>query len=893
MFWGETLTQQIADDNANSDELGDMESSFNRQDPNANSKSWNDTLDGLTMLQSSPASKHLKIGNSIAVYDDVRQHWRAYRIYQTDETIDSISGAHLVTVDAINLAIYKLGKTVPQKKDEIKEANLKQVMSWIMAGTGWSLENNATSGELASFSFDGSTTSQSYLQTALTTFDCECDAYLHMDESGIVTDLILELVDQLGENKGRRITYGDNMLSIQRETVDTNLISKLYVYGSSGLSIATAKGVNGKDFLVDRQANSLYNNDPNTWLEGTITSSNIARPEALRDWGMQQLKLYNHPRVNYTVDTTPDFDANLGDTIKVIDLAMTPVLTTQARVIQKIKSVSDPSQNKVVLGEFSTVTVVTPNFIYNMEQRWGDHVKKLLDDAIKNGGATVSLITPMGVSWYNSNDTKRIIARLFVQGENLTAYLKPEAFIWEKYNTDGSRDTEWENKQKAGKFDLKGNPAKDVTGYAVEIPYPCVGTIVCSIDSDYIAKDADSGDFEAEIWVENGEAFDGSFLKVWETFDSLPSVPATPDIWGNNHTGGLQYCYWLSNRNVLASYSYGSSSDKNPKPKASSLGDTEFIMFDSSGKVLSAMLVHGGGHGGSFGYNEKSNTIYTVIKDPSTKKYWLCSLAYSVNMEIDINSASVTKYCEVGQYLRVSYDTFADLWLVTAMDGTVDVLNHVDIRDGKYNPIIEFKLSNIGLKPLQSNSTSDGTNDGTFNTMQANGFRYPFAFFSSGDANNSDDKLLTIVNVITQSVDVKYIMSEGQSINISIPIEDGGKLEPEGVYPMLDSDGFIQKLIMSFNISEYRNNTSTTPMAQPHSAIYQIPIGIRQDANMLVAEYPPEDMNTPNSEVAYEIGTNIPADISDLDPSYSVDEDLGIYNNDGFDFPDVSLGLKH
>src|SRR5699024_5180146 len=101
MFWGETITTQIADDNSNSDELGDMESTFNRQDPNANSKSWNDTLDGLTMLQSSPASQHLKVGNHIAVFDPIRQHWHVYRIYQTDETIDTVSGAHLVTADAI------------------------------------------------------------------------------------------------------------------------------------------------------------------------------------------------------------------------------------------------------------------------------------------------------------------------------------------------------------------------------------------------------------------------------------------------------------------------------------------------------------------------------------------------------------------------------------------------------------------------------------------------------------------------------------------------------------------------------------------------------------------------------------------------------------------------
>lgn len=456
VFWGDTVNRQIADDQANSDDLGDGISTFNKTDPNANSKSWNDTLDGLTMAQDSPAAQYLQIGNHIAIYDDSCNHWHVYRIYQTDETIDTVSGRHLVTVDGINLAIYKLGKTIPQAK-ELSNANLKQTMSWIMANTGWTLENNCTSGQLGDFSFDGSSTSQSYLQTAMTTYDCEADAYVHIDDNGIVDDFILELVDELGENKGRRITYGDNMLSIQRETVDTTLVTKLYVFGASGLSIATAGGSHGKDFLTDSQANSLYNHDPNTWLEGTITSSNIKRPEALMDWGMQQLKLYNHPRVNYTVDVTQDFDANLGDTIKVIDLEMQPPLTTQARVIQMTTSESDASQNKVVLGEFSTVTVVTPNFIENMEQRWGDHVKKLFEDARKNASAsTLSLITPMGISWYNSDTSKRIIAREFIEGENVTAFLRKEAFKWEKFNRDGSHDLIWEQ-------------VHQNDGYAVEI----------------------------------------------------------------------------------------------------------------------------------------------------------------------------------------------------------------------------------------------------------------------------------------------------------------------------------------------------------------------------------------------------------------------------------------
>ena len=315
----------------------------------------------------------------------------------------------------------------------------------VIAGTGITLVDNATSGLLSDFSIDGESSSQTLLQTILTTYDCEADGYVKLDSSGIVVDTILELSDQRGQNTGRRITYGDNMLSIKRETVDTTLITKLYVYGSGGASISKAKGNGGRNFVTDASANSLYNSDANTWLKVVFTSSTVSEPDALLSLGLN-LRLYNHPRVNYSVDVTSDFDAQLGDTIKVIDLTMTPVLTLQARVIQRTTSESDPTQNKVVIGEFSTVTVVTPNFIKNMEQRWNDHVKKLFEDAKKNqNAASISLITPLGQSWTNTDTSKGVIARLFIEGENVTSFLSAAAFNWEYIQQDGTHNLNWES----------------------------------------------------------------------------------------------------------------------------------------------------------------------------------------------------------------------------------------------------------------------------------------------------------------------------------------------------------------------------------------------------------------------------------------------------------------
>ena len=828
LFWGETVERQIADDETNSDDIS-AESTFNTTDPNANSKSWNDTINNLTVLADSPVASNLIVGNYIGVHDDTANHWRVYRIYQTDETIDSTSGTHLRSCDAINLAIWKLGKTIPAKK-EITQCTLKIALQWLMAGTGWDVENNSTSGLYADVDFDGSSTSQSMLQTILTDFDVEADAYVNIDSSGIVTDFILDIEDELGKNEGQRITYGDNMLSIDRQTVDTTLITKLYVYGNSGKSIASVN--NGANFITDSQANTLYNNDPTTWLEGSITSNAIDNPAALLAWGTKTLRLFNHPRVNYSVETTQDFNPNLGDTIKVIDLAMNPILTTQARVIQKVTSDSDPSQNKVVLGEFSTVNVITPNFIKNLEQRWNDHVAKLFEDAKKNqNAASVSLITPLGTSWANTDTSKKVIARLFIEGENVTSYLSAAAFNWYKIGLDGTHDLGWEGEHKTD-------------GYEVTITPPFQGNLMVTIDDNFVKKDS-------EMWVNTGTNPYGDFKRLWITKDG------TRDFRGDVHVGALQYSILLSDGSVMSSYHY-------PKDKEHS--DTEFIKWNADGSVQSMMFVLGGGHCGSFWYDESSNTIYTEIKDENDGKHYIGTLPYTPNTAKD--SSNFTKWCSVDQYFRCSVDLKNNIWMGCATDGTVYIClidspedpnnqnKPVGLKQGTFAPIVEFKVQDFRLNPIPAGVT----NDGTYNTMQANDISYPYAFFTSGDANNSDDKLLICVNVITHSEVFRYTFEPEQDIALDVPIENGGHMEPEGVY----FDEVNNRLIVGFNISEFRDAAHTITIA--HSALFEVPVKERDDSKDLAVEYPTEDQSNDSveEEQAF-IDNNTSTDVDDDD----------------------------
>lgn len=850
-FWGESFNRQIADDASSNDEITALDT-FNQTDPNANSKMWGDELTGLTMAQDAPMAKNLVIGNSIARYNDDIGKWEIYRIITTDESIDETTGHHLVSVEATNLAIWHLGKTIPAKK-EVKECNIEQAMDWILAGSGWTLENNSESGFLADMQFDGSTSSQSYLQTILTTYDCEANAYAHFDASGLVDDLILEITDHLGSTEpSKTIRYGSNMKSIHRKTVDTTLITKLYVYNSDGTSIGSVN--NGKNFVTDPQANVIYNNDQDTWLEGSITSQSIKQPAGLMEWAKKQLQLYNHPRINYTVEVSPDFNPKLGDEIKVIDTAMSPELTVQARVIQKQESISNPYGNSVTLGEFVTVKVVTPNFIKALQSEYNDRVKRLFEDAKKDSTASsISLITPFGNSWYNDNTTKQAIARLFIEGTNVTSFLTPKSFNWQYIQRDGTHNFAWEEAHKDD-------------GYAVEIDPGFVGTLLCSINSDYTSDsseiwiDADQSNITVsenlpsdsdgnnqhsvgDYWVQKTK--DGDILGSWKFGDNqlwancplneVYGSSLNPDgsfkmmwkshynqnYWKDNMYGGLQCINYMEDGNLIGSYSYvGNHSAK--KMWGNDTTDTQYIRFNGEGDLQDAMIVHGGGHGSSFTYNKQDRLIYTMCQDYFSKQWYVGALPFQSNSEKWVSDLKWK--CPVDRFMRPAFDLNREdgnqYMLASYKDGTYVVCKVDDLKNNSFSPIYKGDLHSYGINPTESDSS-----DGTTNTLQSNGLNFPFAFFTMGDANNNDQKQILCINVISQTQEFLFPIDEQSNIKLDIPLEAGGVLEPEGIY--YDSDS--KSLLASFNRSIYTDASRTE--TKNISALYSIPIRFRSDVN--------------------------------------------------------------
>ncbi|MUV40577.1 phage tail spike protein [Levilactobacillus brevis] len=353
-FWGDTIDQSIAEDDS-AFAWEDLKDTFNTINLAANKKTYDHTITGITVPSNAPDAHNIVPGNHLLYYDSENQKYYVMRMMNIDQSSKETDQSF--SFDAQNLCEWKLTRTIPTAFSS-DSVNAETAFTNLLAKSGWRLEYNSKSIMTLKEEYDGSSSAQSYLQQLAADYDLDVDCYVKLDSVGDVTDQIVEVSDHIGSTKRTRLDYRNDLVGVDRKLVDDALVTKLYVLGNDGATIEDAN--NGVAFLIDPDANAKYNHDikgrGSTWLEGTITSDTIKNSAGLLAWGKKQLKMYNHPRYNYTVQIRSDISGGIGDDFRVVDFDLNPAMIVDARVIKVSKSKSDPSVHELTLGEYSTIT---------------------------------------------------------------------------------------------------------------------------------------------------------------------------------------------------------------------------------------------------------------------------------------------------------------------------------------------------------------------------------------------------------------------------------------------------------------------------------------------------------------------------------------------------------
>lgn len=208
----------------------------------------------------------------------------------------------------------------------------------VLAGTGWtigSISATLSGGPSRTFQVLTAATPLAAVRALPSVFGGE-----------IVFDTVNRTVSLLTQ-RGRTSVValyarGSNVSDDSRLVDTTQLLTRLYPLGASGVDITTVNG--GVGYLENY---SWYDSQNPPWprvvKSGESSNNTLTDPTLLKNWGQQQLAMLCLPKVTYTV--TPvmlqtDVVPGLGDTVMIVDKSI--ALNAKARITQRTLNLIQP-----------------------------------------------------------------------------------------------------------------------------------------------------------------------------------------------------------------------------------------------------------------------------------------------------------------------------------------------------------------------------------------------------------------------------------------------------------------------------------------------------------------------------------------------------------------------
>lgn len=292
--------------------------------------------------------------------------WREHVVVRTDEPLAGLC------------SVYAESSLCELLDDFIEEAQLvsrtaRQALTAVLAPTRWAIAYCASLGTAGALI---------YHQNALWALRRVAEVWggevtpIITVANGRVSSRSIRLDDERGDWRGLRFTYGKNMAGCTRTVLEQDVYTALYGFGA-GLPLTDEDGrytggyrkkltfgeVNGGvNWVGDEQARLVWgrwNADRTAKVHsfGQVVFSDCDDPVKLLALTRKALVDAVQPKVSYEVDVAAlDGDeADLGDTVAVIDSSRTPEWRLMARVVKRVRTFGDAVVCRVTIGTVQPV----------------------------------------------------------------------------------------------------------------------------------------------------------------------------------------------------------------------------------------------------------------------------------------------------------------------------------------------------------------------------------------------------------------------------------------------------------------------------------------------------------------------------------------------------------
>lgn len=289
---------------------------------------------------------------------------------------------------------------------------------------------NEVSDKRISNEWTGEATVLSRLFSVANVFDAEIEFQTVLNDDYSLKEIVMNVYREhsdnntgVGEFRGDiKLRYGKNVTGIRKESSIENLYTGIRPTGKDGLTIQGIEkeeldenGVvefytQGPDIRApqarDRFPSNLINKE-----DGYIfmpKSYDTDNKDKLYSMALSDLKTASEPVVTY--DVTGYFDTAIGDTVEIEDEEYVPTLYLSARVLEQVRSFTNPQANKTVFTNFKEL----------QSEISEDLLQKVEDLINKTKIYTSSISTDNGIVFKNNEGFTNLTANVIDNGVDRT-----------------------------------------------------------------------------------------------------------------------------------------------------------------------------------------------------------------------------------------------------------------------------------------------------------------------------------------------------------------------------------------------------------------------------------------------------------------------------------------
>ncbi|MBY0157266.1 phage tail protein [Cytobacillus firmus] len=346
-----------------------------------------------------------------------------------------------ITAVKSNASYLELQKAKVISSGKRSSQSLSTLVSLAVGGTEWRagrLEGYGT----RTINIEKHTDPYSLLKMIETEFKLELQFRIEIRSNRIVGRYV-DLVQRIGEWRGREVEFGHDLIGIERNEDTDNIVTALV-----GIGPEREDGTRLEVTVSDSDAWQRWGRiDPATGQRAHIIEKYEPQSND-QDMTLERLTTLTENELEKRINATIEYQAEavdlenvpglknkrvrFGDSIRVKDSKFEPPIYLNARVHTQERSISDPSNKKFLLGDFIEYSEEDIHALWNSMQL--EIQRKLARLLIVNVESSAGDVFKNGVG------TTTLSARVFLTGTEVDVEGNLYSYSWTKHDKDGIRD---------------------------------------------------------------------------------------------------------------------------------------------------------------------------------------------------------------------------------------------------------------------------------------------------------------------------------------------------------------------------------------------------------------------------------------------------------------------